>query len=281
MRRRSWERWPISSSWSTRRAGTAWTWRSTSHFNARPTILTSKSIPSGFGIGRTARFNMPRILRRNIRIFIRSISSRKIGKACGSNCMTYSSAGCERGVRIFRVDNPHTKAFGFWQWCIGKIKQQYPDALFLSEAFTRPKLMYRLAKLGFSQSYTYFTWRYGKQEFVDYLTELTHGPVREFFRPNLWPNTPDILPEHLQQGNRAAFIARYVLAATLSSNTGIYGPPTNCSKHKPRDPGSEEYLDSEKYEIRSWDLERTDSLCEVHRGGEPGQAPESGVATDQ
>ena len=164
----------------------------------------------------------------------------------------------ERGVRIFRVDN--TKAFGFWQWCIGKIKQQYPDVLFLSEAFTRPKLMYRLAKLGFSQSYTYFTWRYGKQEFVDYLTELTRGPVREFFRPNLWPNTPDILPEHLQQGNRAAFMARYVLAATLSSNTGIYGPAYELLEHKPRDPGSEEYLDSEKYEIRSWDLERADSL---------------------
>ncbi|HEX4143272.1 MAG TPA: alpha-1,4-glucan--maltose-1-phosphate maltosyltransferase [Pirellulales bacterium] len=168
----------------------------------------------------------------------------------------------ERGVKIFRVDNPHTKAFGFWQWCIGKIKQQYPDVLFLSEAFTRPKLMYRLAKLGFSQSYTYFTWRYGKQEFVDYLTELTCSEVREFFRPNLWPNTPDILPEHLQQGNRAAFMVRYALAATLSSNTGIYGPAYELLEHVPRDPGSEEYLDSEKYEIRTWNLAQAGSLRE-------------------
>ncbi len=166
----------------------------------------------------------------------------------------------ERGVKIFRVDNPHTKAFGFWQWCIGRIKQQYPDVLFLSEAFTRPKLMYRLAKLGFSQSYTYFTWRYGKQEFIDYLTELTQTSVKDFFRPNLWPNTPDILPEHLQSGPRAAFMARYALAATLSSNTGIYGPAFELLERAPRDPGSEEYLDSEKYEIRTWDLERADSL---------------------
>ena len=187
----------------------------------------------------------------------------------------------ERGVRIFRVDNPHTKAFGFWQWCIGKIKQQYPDVLFLSEAFTRPKLMYRLAKLGFSQSYTYFTWRYGKQEFTDYLTELTRSEVREFFRPNLWPNTPDILPEHLQQGNRAAFMARYVLAATLSSNTGIYGPAYELLEHKPRDPGSEEYLDSEKYEIRTWDLERAGKSARVHRTRESGPAPKPGPAGDQ
>ena len=120
--------------------------------------------------------------------------------------------------------------------------------------------MYRLAKLGFSQSYTYFTWRYGKQEFIDYLTELTRSEVREFFRPNLWPNTPDILPEHLQQGNPAAFKARYVLAATLSSNTGIYGPAFELLEHTPRNPGSEEYLDSEKYEIRTWDLDRADNL---------------------
>ncbi len=106
----------------------------------------------------------------------------------------------ERGVKIFRVDNPHTKAFSFWQWCIAGIKQQYPDVLFLSEAFTRPKLMYRLAKLGFSQSYTYFTWRYGKQEFTEYLTELTETAPRDFMRPNFWPNTPDILPEHLHSG---------------------------------------------------------------------------------
>jgi starch synthase (maltosyl-transferring) len=169
----------------------------------------------------------------------------------------------ERGVRIFRVDNPHTKAFSFWQWAIPEVKRQFPDVLFLAEAFTRPKLMYRLAKLGFSQSYTYFTWRNGKQEFIDYFSELTHTPVHEFFRPNLWPNTPDILPEHLQHGGRAAFEARLVLAATLSSNFGIYGPVFELMEHAPLKPGSEEYLDSEKYECRSWDLDRPESLREL------------------
>ena len=137
-------------------------------------------------------------------------------------------------MQIFRVDNPHTKAFGFWEWCIGRMKAAVSrTCCFLSEAFTRPKIMYRLAKLGFSQSYTYFTWRNGKQEFTDYLTELTQSAVREFFRPNLWPNTPDILPEHLQQGDRPAFMARFVLAATLVRNYGIYGPAFELLEHKP------------------------------------------------
>jgi starch synthase (maltosyl-transferring) len=167
---------------------------------------------------------------------------------------------CQQGVRIFRVDNPHTKPFPFWEWLIGEVKRDYPQTLFLSEAFTRPKIMYRLAKLGFSQSYTYFTWRNGRQEFVEYLSELTQTPVAEFFRPNLWPNTPDILPEHLQCGGRPAFMARLVLAATLSGNYGIYGPAYELCENKPREHGSEEYLDSEKYEIRHWDLQRPDSL---------------------
>ncbi len=164
------------------------------------------------------------------------------------------------GVRIFRVDNPHTKPFGFWEWLIGDIKAQHPDVLFLSEAFTRPKVMYRLGKLGFSQSYTYFTWRNTKQELADYFTELTQTGVREFFRPNAWPNTPDILHEVLQTGGRAAFQARLVLAATLAANYGIYGPAFELMESMPREPGSEEYLDSEKYQQRTWDLERTDSL---------------------
>ena len=169
---------------------------------------------------------------------------------------------CEQGVRIFRVDNPHTKPFPFWEWAITEIKRDFPETLFLSEAFTRPKIMYRLAKLGFSQSYTYFTWRNGRQEFIDYLTELTQTPVAEFFRPNLWPNTPDILPEHLQHGGRPAFMARLVLAATLGANYGIYGPAFELCENRPREQGSEEYLDSEKYEIRHWDLQRPDSLRE-------------------
>ena len=164
------------------------------------------------------------------------------------------------GVTIFRVDNPHTKAFPFWEWVIAEIKRDHPEVLFLAEAFTRPKIMYRLAKLGFSQSYTYFPWRNGKQEITAYLSELTQTPVREFFRPNQWPNTPDILTEFLQMGGRPAFAIRLLLAATLGSNYGIYGPAFELLENLPVRHGSEEYLNSEKYEIRHWDLNRADSL---------------------
>ena len=166
----------------------------------------------------------------------------------------------KQGVRIFRVDNPHTKSFLFWEWCIGEIKRAQPDAIFLSEAFTRPKVMYNLAKLGFTQSYTYFTWRDHAWDFEAYFTELTQTGVRDYFRPNLWPNTPDILMKHLQIGGRPAFMMRLVLAATLGANYGIYGPAFELCEHLPAAPGSEEYLDSEKYEIKCWDLERPDSL---------------------
>ncbi|HEX5411606.1 MAG TPA: alpha-1,4-glucan--maltose-1-phosphate maltosyltransferase [Terriglobia bacterium] len=164
------------------------------------------------------------------------------------------------GVRIFRVDNPHTKPFEFWEWAIRGIKKQYPDVIFLAEAFTRPKVMYRLAKLGFTQSYTYFAWRNTKWELEQYFTELTQTEVREYFRPNLWPNTPDILTEYLQSGGRPAFMIRLILAATLGANYGIYGPAFELCENRPLRAGSEEYLNSEKYEIRSWDLERPDSL---------------------
>lgn len=166
------------------------------------------------------------------------------------------------GVKVFRVDNPHTKPVPFWAWCIRTIKQQHPEVIFLAEAFTRPKMMYALAKVGFSQSYTYFTWRTTKREIEAYMRELVHTEVAEFFRPNFWPNTPDILPEHLQHGGRPMFISRLVLAATLSSNYGIYGPVFELLEHVAR-PGAEEYLGSEKYEIRNWDLSREDSLCHV------------------
>ncbi|MGD9634300.1 MAG: maltotransferase domain-containing protein [Pirellulales bacterium] len=168
-----------------------------------------------------------------------------------------------RGVRIFRVDNPHTKPFAFWEYLIGEVKAQYPDAIFLSEAFTRPKIMYRLAKLGFTQSYTYFTWRTGKAEIAEYFTELTQTKVREFFRPNLWPNTPDILPGHLQTLGRPAFIARLVMAATLGANYGIYGPAFETLEHAPREPGSEEYLNSEKYELRRWNFDAPEAIGPV------------------
>jgi starch synthase (maltosyl-transferring) len=166
----------------------------------------------------------------------------------------------EQGVRIFRVDNPHTKPFAMWQWLIAEVKQQHPEVLFLSEAFTRPKVMYRLAKAGFTQSYTYFAWRNSRHELESYFTELTQTPVREFFRPNLWPNTPDILTEHLQFGGRPMFMARATLAATLGASYGIYGPAFELLEHEPREPGSEEYRDSEKYQIRAWDLDEPQSL---------------------
>ncbi|RMF92880.1 MAG: alpha-1,4-glucan--maltose-1-phosphate maltosyltransferase, partial [Nitrospinota bacterium] len=165
----------------------------------------------------------------------------------------------EKGVRIFRVDNPHTKAFPFWEWMIGEVKTRYPDVLFLSEAFTRPKVMYRLAKLGFSQSYTYFTWRNTKAELIDYMTELTRTEVREYFRPHFWPNTPDILPEPLQYGGRPAFMMRLILAATLSSNYGIYGPAFELCVDEAL-PGREEYLHSEKYELKVWDRDQPGNL---------------------
>jgi len=167
------------------------------------------------------------------------------------------------GITIFRVDNPHTKAFPFWEWVIAEIKRDHPEAIFLAEAFTRPKIMYRLAKLGFSQSYTYFPWRNGKQEITTYLTELTQTPVREYFRPNQWPNTPDILTEFLQMGGRPAFVIRLLLAATLGANYGIYGPAFELQESRPVRHGSEEYLNSEKYEVRQWDLNRPDSLRDL------------------
>ena len=168
----------------------------------------------------------------------------------------------EKGVTVFRVDNPHTKSFAFWEWCMSAIKAEHPEIVFLSEAFTRPRRMYRLAKLGFTQSYTYFTWRNTKEELASYFAELYMTEVRHFFRPNLWPNTPDILHEYLQHGGRPAFLIRLLLAATLSSNYGMYGPAYELIQNVPREEGSEEYLNSEKYEIRDWTLDLPESIGE-------------------
>ncbi|MGA2888093.1 MAG: alpha-1,4-glucan--maltose-1-phosphate maltosyltransferase [Terracidiphilus sp.] len=171
----------------------------------------------------------------------------------------------EHGVRVFRVDNPHTKAFPFWEWCLSTLKGKYPDVTFLAEAFTRPQVMYGLAKRGFTQSYTYFTWRNSKVELQSYLKELTRPPVSEFFQPNFWPNTPDILHRTLQEGGRPAFMHRVILAATLSSSYGIYGPAYELAENAPAIPPnghgqSEEYLDSEKYQIRQRDRNAPGSL---------------------
>ena len=165
-----------------------------------------------------------------------------------------------QGVKIFRVDNPHTKPFAFWEWLIEGVRRDYPDAIFLAEAFTRPKVMYRLAKLGFTQSYTYFAWKNSKWELTQYFTELTQTPVREFFRGNLWPNTPDILTEYLQDGGPAAFMARFILAATLGANYGIYGPAFELCENRAVRRGSEEYWDSEKYQIRVWPIDHAYTL---------------------
>jgi len=157
----------------------------------------------------------------------------------------------EHGVRIFRVDNPHTKPVAFWEYLIGGVREKYPDAIFLSEAFTRPKMMKALARVGFNQSYTYFTWRNSKQELMEYFTELTQTEMSEYFRPNLWPNTPDILPFPLQEAGRPAFMIRVLMAATLSPLYGIYSGYELC-ENKPL-PGREEYLDSEKYQFKERD----------------------------
>ena len=173
-----------------------------------------------------------------------------------------------RGVRVFRVDNPHTKPLPFWEWCIRSLKREFPELIFLAEAFTRPKIMYRLAKAGFTQSYTYFAWRHTSAELEEYFEEVTKPPVSDLFRPNVWPNTPDILTEFLQHGGRAAFVQRFILAATLASSYGIYGPPFERYVHEGRDPGGEEYLDSEKYQIQHWpktDDDMSDLIAAVNR----------------
>lgn len=166
------------------------------------------------------------------------------------------------GIQVFRVDNPHTKPFYFWNWIIDEVKKKHPDVLFLAEAFTRPKIMEQLAKQGYTQSYTYFTWRNTKQEFITYMDELTNTEQREYMRPNFWPNTPDINPYHLQGANESKYIQRYALAATLSSNIGIYGP---VFEYMISDaiPGKEEYLNSEKFQLCNYDWTTENKLITI------------------
>lgn len=168
----------------------------------------------------------------------------------------------EQGVRIFRVDNPHTKPIRFWEWVIAEVNKKHNDIIFLSEAFTRPKVMASLAKAGFTQSYTYFTWRVTREELTEYVKELVDGPMRNYFRPNFWPNTPDILPYHLQHQGENIFIIRLVLAATLASNYGIYGPPFEFCENVPVE-GKEEYHESEKYEIKKYEWKRTNRMTDI------------------
>ena len=168
----------------------------------------------------------------------------------------------EQGVTIFRVDNPHTKPIPFWQWAIAEVNKEYPHIIFLAEAFTRPKVMASLAKIGFQQGYTYFTWRVTKQEITDYMKELVYGPSRNYFRPNFWPNTPDILPYHLQNQGENSFILRFALAATLSSSYGMYGPSYEFLENTPVE-NKEEYFNSEKYEVRHYDWKKTNRMTDI------------------
>ena len=165
-------------------------------------------------------------------------------------------------IKVFRVDNPHTKPFYFWGWLIAEIKKKHPDVLFLAEAFTRPKIMNELAKQGFTQSYTYFTWRNSKVELQDYVTELSQSDQKEFFRPNFWPNTPDINPYALQGANESTYLQKYFLAATLSSSVGIYGPVFEFMISEAI-PGKEEYMDSEKYQRCLWDWEKENKITHL------------------
>ena len=164
-----------------------------------------------------------------------------------------------QGIRLFRVDNPHTKPLPFWHWLIAEVQARYPDAIFLAEAFTRPKVMYRLAKVGFSQSYTYFTWRNAKREFQEYLTELSTTAPKDFFRPHFFVNTPDINPVFLHDSGRPGFLIRAALAATMSGLWGVYNGFELC-EGTPIKPGKEEYLDSEKYQLRAWDWDRPGNI---------------------
>lgn len=168
----------------------------------------------------------------------------------------------EQGVTIFRIDNPHTKPIPFWHWVIIEVQKVHPDVIFLAEAFTRPRIMASLAKVGFTQSYTYFTWRVSKAEIIEYMNDLVYGPSRNYFRPNFWPNTPDILPYHLQMRSENSFLFRYALAATLSSNYGVYGPSYEFLENMPIE-GKEEYYNSEKYEVRHYDWKRTNRMTDI------------------
>ena len=183
-------------------------------------------------------------------------------KALWQECLDTMLYWIECGITIFRVDNPHTKPYYFWNWMITEVKKKHPDVLFLAEAFTRPKVMQQLAKQGYTQSYTYFTWRNTKNEFIEYMTELTQTDQKDYMRPNFWPNTPDINPYHLQGANESKYIQRYVLAATLSSNIGIYGP---VFEYMISDaiPGKEEYLNSEKFQIYHHDWDKQTKLSMV------------------
>ena len=218
------------------------------------------SIPSGSSHAPTARSSTPRTRPRSTRTSIPLNFESDDWEGLWNALAEVIRFWIDQGITIFRVDNPHTKAFPFWEWAMATIRNEHPETIFLAEAFTRPRVMERLAKVGFNQSYTYFAWRQSAWELREYFTDLATRTV-DYFRPNAWPNTPDILTEQLQHGGRAMFVNRAILAATLSANWGIYGPAFELLEHRAIKPGSEEYLDSEKYQVRTWRLDDPESIA--------------------
>ena len=251
------------------RSISAWTSRSTSRSRRRPIIRGRKRIQHGSSTGRTARSSTPKIRRRNIRTSIRSTSKPTTGARCGTPCATSSCSGSSHGVRIFRVDNPHTKPFAFWEWLIADVRRQHPDAIFLSEAFTRPKVMRRLAKLGFNQSYTYFTWRNTAQELREYLTELTaHRSAGVSCGRTSSPTRPTSCTSTCSTADGPAFEVRLILAATLAASYGIYSGFELCENVAVQ-PGSEEYSELGKVPDSTARLEPAGQSQRADRAGEP------------
>ncbi len=227
--------------------------------------LHQKDTPNGFCGGPTEQSSMRKILPKSMKISSRSILKQRIGRHLWHEMLRLVLFWHEKGVRIFRVDNPHTKPFEFWHWLIANVREKDPGVIFLSEAFTRPHVMKQLARAGFDQSYTYFTWRNTKWELTEYLNELVKSPLRDYLRPNFWPNTPDILSEYLQHGGRAAFIARFILAATLSSNYGIYGPVYELVRLQLRFRKRRVSGLGKISKCARWRRSQEKNFCEIHR----------------
>ena len=264
---------PTSTRWWRPRATRASSWRSTSRSRPRPTTRGSASTRSGSTADPTARSSTPRTRRSATRTSTTSTGTRTSARRSGTRCKDVVLGWCARGILVFRVDNPHTKPMPFWEWLIAEVRAVHPEAIFLAEAFTRPAPMTTLAKIGFSQSYTYFAWKNTKAELVEFVEQARSWSA--FYRPNMWPNTPDILHEYLQHGGRPAFEARLVLAATLSPSYGIYSGYEACENVPVRE-GSEEYLDSEKYEVKKRDARGAAAAADPARERDPAGA--SGAA---
>ena len=249
-----------AASWSTPPRSGASRWPSTSPSSARRTTPGSPSTRSGSRTAPTGASSTPRTRPSATRTSTRSTSPAPAWRDLWEALLGVAEFWMDQGVRVFRVDNPHTKPFAFWEWFIAQLRRRDPGVILLSEAFTRPEVMAQLTRCGFTQSYSYFTWRVSKAELTDYALEVATGPGADGFRANFWPNTPDILPWHLHGARREMFALRHLLAATLSASYGVYGPAFELGENTSAGNGKEEYAASEKYELRRWHLDRPDSL---------------------